>query len=269
MSLPVSQAPATPFAWDRIAGPSADLPVLVAQLADARAIFSTRQGGTSAAPYESLNLGDRAGDEPLRVADNRQRLLGALGRDADSIAWALQVHGSGVEFHSGAPGRGFTRIPGRLPEADAQGTNAAGVTPLVLVADCLPLVIAAAGAVAVAHCGWRGVAAGIVPATIDAIRRESGLGPDRIEAALGPAIGPCCYEVGDDLVGVFTQRGHDAGRMLDLPAIVRAELEAAGIESKRISSCGICTCCNPDLFYSHRRDGERTGRQAGIAWLNS
>ena len=97
----------------------------------------------------------------------------------------------------------------------------------------------------------------------------SELGSTQLDVAIGPGIGPCCYEVGEEVVAAFAARGHGAERMLDLPAIVEAELVASGVGVDRIANCRLCTSCNPRLFFSHRRDGERTGRQAGVAWLNS
>jgi YfiH family protein len=168
-----------------------------------------------------------------------------------------QVHGTGVEVRE-QPGEG-------LREADAQITHSAGLTPLVLVADCVPVVIARPGAVAAVHCGWRGVAGGILERALDA------LGPGEAVAALGPGIGPCCYEVGEEVREAFRARGHDTAAMpagrLDLPRAIRAELERRGVA--RVWDCGLCSSCHADLFFSHRRDGGRTGRQAGLAWLAS
>jgi YfiH family protein len=166
-----------------------------------------------------------------------------------------QVHGATVETRGEADGA--------VREADGQVTRAAEPTPLVLVADCFPVVLAGGGAVAVVHCGWRGVAAGILERAVGTL--------DATSAALGPGIGPCCYEVGEEVREAFA--GHDLDAMppgrLDLPLVIRAELERLGVPAPRIADCGICTSCNPDLFFSHRRDGGVTGRQAGLAWLVS
>jgi YfiH family protein len=149
---------------------------------------------------------------------------------------------------------------------DVQVTDSAEVTPLVLVADCVPVALAAPGGVAMVHCGWRGVAAGIVERAVTAVRRLAGAG--EVSAAIGPAIGPCCYEVGPDVTEVFARSGHaDAleGRMLDLPQVARRELESVGVHD--VALAGVCVSCHPELFFSHRRDGGLTGRQAGLAWL--
>lgn len=254
-----------PFEWRDEGG----LPRLECRLGDARAAFSTRKGGVSEGPYESLNLGILTDDDPARVSRNRALLTGVLGRDGSAVAMGWQVHGADVQVHREppAPGRqGFGSPGDDLARVDAQVTDSPGVTPLVLVADCVPLALTAPRAVAMAHCGWRGVAAGIVERSVTALRTVSGHG--EVRAAIGPAIGPCCYEVGPEVSEVFVRHGHrDAvrGRMLDLPHVVRCELEALGVRD--IACADLCVSCRPDLFFSHRRDGGVTGRQAGLAWL--
>jgi copper oxidase (laccase) domain-containing protein len=145
-----------------------------------------------------------------------------------------------------ASGEGLARV-------DAQVTSSADVTPFVLVADCIPLALAGPEDVAMVHCGWRGVAAGIVERAHAAVREP-------VAAAIGPGIGACCYEVGDEVRAVF---GTD-GRTLDLKAIAHVRLQAAGVEE--IHDCGLCTACRSERFFSHRRDRGLTGRQAGLAW---
>jgi YfiH family protein len=250
VSLP---AVAAPFEWTDPGGTV----LLQARLGNAHAVFSTRLGGVSEGPYESLNLGILTDDVAGRVRQNRSVLAEAVGRDPASVAMGRQVHGARVQLRA-APPAGET-----LEEVDGQVTASPAVTPLVLVADCVPLVLAAPGAVAAVHCGWRGVAAGIVG---NAVRELAGEGP--VVAAVGPGIGPCCYEVGPDVLERFASRGHDlAGPALDLPAVVATELQRAGVGS--IAVAGICVSCNAELFFSHRRDGGVTGRQAGLAWLVS
>jgi polyphenol oxidase len=254
-----------PFRWRDEAG----LSWLECALPGARAVFSTRRGGVSEGPYESLNLGILTDDEPARVARNRESLAAALGRDPAAVAMGWQVHGAEVQVHHEppVPGRQGYGSPGDdLARVDAQVTDSADVTPIVLVADCVPVALAAPGAVAMVHCGWRGVAAGVVQRAVTAVRRLSGGG--EVSAAVGPAIGPCCYEVGPEVSDMFKRSGHaDAqdGRMLDLPHVVRCELEAMGLQEIALSR--VCVSCHRDLFFSHRRDGGVTGRQAGLAWL--
>jgi YfiH family protein len=142
---------------------------------------------------------------------------------------------------------------------DAHSTDNPELTPLVVVADCLPVAVSGRGGVAMAHCGWRGLAGGVIQETAAAVEADA--------AAVGPGIGSCCYEVGDEVLAEFEDLdGVAEGRMLDLTAVARALLARAGVSE--VESADLCTSCNPELFYSHRRDGERTGRQAGLAWVD-
>jgi YfiH family protein len=250
-----------PFEW-RQAG---ELVWLEAALGSATAAFSTRLGGVSEGPYSSLNLGVLTADDQGRVLENRELLARELHRDAASIVMGRQVHGTNAQLRETAPAEGSPP-----PEADAQITPAAHLTPLVLVADCVPLVIAASGPrnplVAAVHCGWRGIAGGIVETVLGTT------GP-QVRAAIGPGIGACCYEVGDEVRAAFRARGHVDEVMrdgrLDLARAIRAELERLGLAPGQVHECGLCTACNPELFFSHRRDRGRTGRQAGLGWLSS
>jgi YfiH family protein len=233
---------------------------LEADLGGARAAFSTRLGGVSEGAFESLNLGVLTDDATEAVVENRRRLAAALGLDPERIAIGFQVHGADLAFHSSAQQPSPFAHPGsENPPADGQLTDRPDLAPLVFVADCLPVALHGPGGVAMLHCGWRGLAAGIVAAGVKA------LGARR--AAIGPGIGPCCYEVGEEVLGSFAGLGEGIadGRMLDLPEVARRLLERAGVE--RIASAGLCTSCERELFFSHRRDGGATGRQAGLAWL--
>jgi len=223
---------------------------LEADLGGARAAFSTRIGGVSEPPFDELNLGILTDDEPEAVKENRRRLAAALGREPERIVFALQVHGTRLIHHP---------CEEEFPEADGHVVTAPGLTPMVLAADCLPVALYGPGGLAMVHAGWRGLAGGILGAAAAAVGATS--------AAIGPAIGPCCYEVGEDVLDAFADLGDGIaqGRMLDLPEVSRRRLAEAGVE--RIESAGLCTSCEPDLFFSHRRDRGRTGRQAGIAWL--
>jgi purine-nucleoside/S-methyl-5'-thioadenosine phosphorylase / adenosine deaminase len=247
-----------------------DLLWIEASAGGAHAAFTTRLGGVSEGPYRSLNLGILTDDDRERVAHNRERAAAALGRDPGGFAMGWQVHGAGIEVHDGKPEQSGWVRRGALPKSDGQVTSHPGVTPLVLAADCVPLVIAGDGTIAAVHCGWRGVAAGIVARAVELLEARGGGRPAELHAALGPAIGRCCYEVGEEVLAPLRARGHPPhgeDRSLDLPGAVRFELERAGVDDRRIAASGLCTSCHEALFFSHRRDGGVTGRQAGIAWL--
>jgi YfiH family protein len=233
---------------------------LEAALPGARAAFSTRLGGVSEAPFASLNLGILTDDEPDAVLENRRRLAATLGFAPERVAIGRQVHGAELGVNSGPQVPSPFAEPGSpIAELDGQVIAEPGLAALVFVADCLPVALAGPGGVAMLHCGWRGLAAGIVARGAKAVAAT--------DAAIGPGIGACCYEVGEEVLGAFAELGPGIadGRMLDLPEVARSLLERAGVE--RIESAGICTSCEPDLFFSHRRDCGTTGRQAGTAWL--
>jgi YfiH family protein len=234
---------------------------LEAELPGGRAAFSTRIGGVSESPYEALNVAIMTGDGRDAVRENRGRLAAALGRDPDGVVMGRQVHGAELREHGKRQDpRVYAEVVKSPDEVDAQSTSSPELTPLVMVADCLPVAMVGPGGVAMAHCGWRGLAGGIVAKAVEAVGAKA--------AAIGPGIGPCCYEVGEEVLAEFNDLdGVSEGRMLNLPAVARALLERAGVES--IESADICTSDNPDLFYSHRRDGERTGRQAGLVWIEA
>jgi polyphenol oxidase len=238
---------------------------LEADLPGARVAWSTRRGGVSEAPYDSLNLGILTDDDPGRVRENRRLLAVALGRDPGSIAMGRQVHGAEVQLH------GHDALSGPLKESDVQVTASPDVTPLVLVADCLPLAVWAPGAVAMAHCGWRGIVAGAVANAVEAVCRLGDTKPAEVHATLGPGIRGCCYEVGPEVRKQFEGYAgalRNAGK-LDLAEAVREELERCGVKGDRFADCELCTSCDPARFFSHRRDGGLTGRQAGLMWLSS
>lgn len=224
---------------------------LEADLGGARAAFSTRVGGVSEPPFESLNLGLLTDDSGSAVGENRLRLAAALGFAPERVVFARQVHGTDLVHHP---------REGDAAEADGHVIREPGLAPLVFVADCLPVALRGPGGVALVHAGWRGLAGGILAAGAEAV------GATR--AAIGPGIGPCCYEVGEEVLGAFAGLGGVAdGRMLDLPEVARQLLARAGLEA--VEAAGLCTSCEAELFFSHRRDGGRTGRQAGLAWIEA
>jgi hypothetical protein len=217
------------------------------ELPGARAFFSTRVGGVSEGPYESLNLGILTDDDQARVEENRRRVLARAG--AEHAAFGHQVHGTHVVEWDGPAAQ-------PLVESDGHATAVEGLALLVLVADCLPVALAGPGRVAMLHCGWRGLAGGIVEGALATFAEPPA-------AALGPCIGRCCYEVGPEVLDAFADLdGVADGRMLDLRAVAEAKLRAGGVEDVR--HVDVCTSCNPGLLFSHRRDRGVTGRQCGV-----
>ena len=225
-----------------------------------RVAFSTRLGGVSEGPYESLNLGILTGDEPGRVVENRRRLCDAVGADAATATMALQVHGARV---AEASPRGIVRPGTDYDACDGLWTERVGQAMMLVTADCLPVALARTrgrARLAVLHVGWRGLLDGIVE---NGVRAVDG---DAVSAAIGPGIGPCCYEVGEEVAAPFRARFGDdvlAARGLDLPEAVERALRAAGVAD--VERSRHCTACEPELFFSHRRDLGRTGRQGVVA----
>lgn len=232
---------------------------LEARLPGARAAFSTRAGGVSDAPFDSLNLGYLTDDDRDAVVGNRRRLTAALGLDPTRVLCGRQVHGAELAVHLEPQDPSPFDSPGvGVAEVDGQVATEAGLSPLVFVADCLPVALAGPGGVAMLHCGWRGLAAGIIAHGVEAVAAT--------DAAIGPGIGPCCYEVGGEVLVTFAALGIDApGPTLDLTAVARRMLADAGVG--RIEAAELCTSCEQGRFFSHRRDAGRTGRQAGLVWI--
>jgi polyphenol oxidase len=233
--------------------------VIRVELNGARVAFSTREGGVSEGPYESLNLGILTDDDQAKVTENRRRLTGELGLDPARVAMGWQVHGTELKEWEAAPERGgYAHAGAELPKVDGHTTTEHELALLVLAADCLPLALAGQDRVAMLHCGWRGLAAGIVERALDSF-------PEPPAAALGPSIEACCYEVGPEVLEAFGEiKGATNGRHLSLRQVAYQKLYAAGV--RHIESVPLCTSCRADLFFSHRRDDGVTGRQAGMIW---
>jgi polyphenol oxidase len=231
-------------------------------LPGARAIFSTRNGGVSEGPYRSLNLGILTDDDPRNVAENRRRLAAAARVDARRVVMGWQVHGTNLrEWDDPDPEEAYAEPGGKpLPRVDGHLTDRRGLALLVLVADCFPVALSDGRRVAMLHCGWRPLAGGILAKAAARFERP-------LVAAVGPGIGACCYEVGPEVLEHFAGvRGATDGRMLDLRAVIEAQLTAAGVTDVQHLDC--CTSCHPDLYFSHRRDDGLTGRQAGMVVLD-
>lgn len=221
------------------------------ELRGARVAFTTRSGGVSQGPYESLNLGILTDDDPARVSENRARTAAAFGIERERVAMGWQVHGTDMKEWTEPPRPGAD-----LDRVDGHTTTLEGLALLVLVADCLPVALATEERVAMVHCGWRGLAGGMAERAV--ARFES---PP--SALIGPGIGPRCYEVGDEVREAFSDLdGVADGRLLDLQGVARRRLLAAG--AAEVEAIERCVHCEPDVFFSHRRDRGDTGRQAGL-----
>jgi hypothetical protein len=216
-------------------------------------VFSTREGGVSEGPYASLNLGRLTGDDVERVDENRRLLCAEIGADVERLALNRQIHSTHVHrAEAGVRGR-----PG-----DGLWTDERDVPILAMAADCLPIALVRdddeAPAVAVIHAGWRGLLDGIVAEGVQTLGGN-------VRAAIGPGIGPCCYEVGPDVADQFAATWGGAlshGRRLDLWGAAERALRASGVEE--VHRVDVCTHCNPDRFFSHRRTGKPRGVQ-GVA----
>ena len=231
-----------------------------------RVAFTSRLGGVSGGPFASLNLGALTDDEPANVAANRNRAVEAVGGRGEAATMAWQVHGTEVREVTDRPATGRFLEPGRepFPKSDGLVTSVAGRPLTLLTADCLPLAIAAGDGsrLAILHAGWRGLAGGI------AEEGARSVGAPAL-AAIGPGAGPCCYEVREDVAGPLRRRfGDDVvkdGRA-NLWLCAERALRAAGIDD--IAVAGECTICNPQRYFSHRRDHGVTGRQGVVGVLD-
>lgn len=233
---------------------------------------TTRAGGFSTGPWASLNMGLHTGDDAANVAENRNRLRSTL--PAEPI-WLKQVHGADV-YDADAGPAAASPVNIEIPVADAAITSCTNRVIAIMTADCLPVVLASTDGqvLGVAHAGWRGLAAGVLEQTLDALRRRASA-QTRWRAWIGPAISQSCFEVGPDVFDAFM--AHDArssvffagivGKekwLADLPALARHRLHQAGVDSVELS--GDCTFRRADLYYSYRRE-PTTGRMATVAWL--
>ena len=250
-----------------------------------------RTGGVSRAGYASLNLGDHVGDDPTHVAENRRRLVERLALPSEPC-WLNQVHGRDVLDLDGAaqgPARPGAEVRGPDPADGAAGIRASGARALgpadaavtsrprvvcvVLTADCVPVLLADRGGrrIGAAHAGWRGLAQGVLPATVAAL----GVPPRDLIAWLGPAIGPQAFEVGDEVRAAFAGQGFAVDRAFrrnacgrwqaDLYALATESLNRAGVEA--VYGGGRCTYTEADRFFSHRREAP-CGRMASLIWID-
>ncbi|MCC6750344.1 MAG: peptidoglycan editing factor PgeF [Deltaproteobacteria bacterium] len=236
-----------------------------------RHAFSTRRGGVSPAPCDSLSFGLAAGNPEAAWRTNAERLAARVGLGAEALHCARQVHGTRVlEVPAGADPAAT-----RAESADALVTARPGTMVGVFTADCVPVLLAdaEAGVVAAVHAGWRGLSAGVIEAAANRMVVRHGARPERLRAAIGPCIGPCCYEVGPEVVEAFAAlpravRSGGAGRPhVDLAVGAEEVLLRLGVLPAHLGRAELCTRCLPELFFSYRRDGERAGRQLSVVAL--
>lgn len=250
--------------------------------------FSTRLGGESEGPFQSLNLGLHVGDRPEAVLENRRRLLSLLGAGLEDLVAASQVHGDRVTPVGRAEaGRGAVRFSDAIARTDALIAKDPGVALSVYVADCVPAILfdPVRKVVGAVHAGWRGAAAGVVAGCVRAMGRFFGTNPEDLIICFGPAIGPCCYEVGPEVEEAVRRglgpeasravlKGNDsAGSKESSSSLVRLDLwevngiaaRQSGVKPANIHACRLCTACEEELFFSYRRDGKTTGRMAAVA----
>jgi YfiH family protein len=245
---------------------------LIAPNLSAAHAFTTRQGGVSEAPYDSLNLGLSTGDRSENVLENRRRALALIGGELERVALLHQVHSARVVVAEAGL---------RDRRADGLLTGESGIPLAVSGADCYPVLVEdpRQGCVGAAHAGWRGVAAGIGGALIEAFRDRFGSRAEELRVAIGPGISGRNYQVGEEVVARLSAAGFPldscgtpedqvAGRerkwRLDLVAALIWQLEHAGVDPGGVWVAGRCTYGEPAVFFSHRRDGPRTGRQWGM-----
>jgi YfiH family protein len=240
-------------------------------------VMTTRQGGRSQSPYDSLNLGMHVGDVGERVRLNRIGLMKAIGRNLQAPVVGEQVHGTTTqlvgELHAGTR---WEQNEKPLAATDALVTGSRRLPLVTLVADCVPIALVdpVRQVGGVVHAGWRGLSAGVVESALDALRSTWGSQTSDLIAWVGPCIGACCYEIGEEVSEHFPRdlTRHESGRNhLDLPGATRKRLAGAGLNSENITGLELCTACHPELFFSHRRATKEglptTGRQALILWL--
>jgi len=242
--------------------------------------FSTRLGGTSPAPWDSMNLGANRGDIPENVRENFRRLCTALGTDPDAVVKNHQVHSAVVRSVTKEDAVADLAAPGTV-DADGLVTDQPGVCLTVFSGDCIPILLydPVGHCIAAAHAGWRGTAAGIAANAVQAMVDRYGCRPENILAAIGPGIAPCCFETHSDVPdGLRAGLGQDAqpyiralakkGKyQVDLKGANARWLELAGISPDNISICPVCTGCDRTLFWSHRLQGNSRGSMAAMIQL--
>ena len=238
---------------------------------------STRHGGVSVPPYDSMNLALHVGDDAADVVENRRRFLGLLGLDFERLTTPEQVHGDNiVRVGEAEAGRGRLSYADAIPETDALMTDVPGIPLMLCFADCTPILLfdPVHRAAAIAHGGWKGTVRSIAAKTVRAMGDAYGTRPEDCFAGIGPAIGPCCYEVGGEVAEEFRKEfpqfaedilSEENGKIrLDLWQANRLQLEDAGLLPEHIDVAGVCTSCHARTFYSYRAEGPTIGRIAAV-----
>lgn len=239
--------------------------------------FSTRLGGVSGGIFQSLNLGLHRGDRPEDVRENYRRFQEAIGAPGARLCMADQVHGICVRAVTEKDAKADLMDPAPF-QADGLVTDVPGLVLTVFTADCIPILLCdpVSGAVGALHAGWRGTAAGIGAQGVAAMERHFGTRPEHLRAAIGPGIGPCCFESDADVpramekslgtwVSGYIQRKNEKF-FVDLKGIDREVLLRAGVPGENVAVCGECTCCHPERYWSHRYTHGERGSQAAMIW---
>ena len=246
----------------------------------ARGLFSFRPHGASLAPYTGLNVGLHVGDDPQRVAFNRQTCGIELGGSLEDWIVGEQVHGTNVAVVGQEDrGRGSDDLHRPVSDVDALVTDTPGLTLVVLTADCIPVLFfdPVKRVIATAHSGWKGTVGHIVRNVVETMHQQFGCRAEDIDVWMGPSIRQCCYEVSETVAGIVidqfgwqhvVKRPNKPGKyLLNLHSCVRSDLLAAGVLNDRVHDTGVCTACHTDVLFSHRAEQGRTGRLLGAVRL--
>ncbi len=260
----------------------------LAAVSGLRHAVTTRTGGVSRAPYGSLNLGYHVGDDPARVSENRRKLAAHLGLDANALVAAQQTHGARARVvEASCHGRGALDYESAIPDTDALLVRETGLPVLMLVADCAPILLADAKqhVLAAVHAGWRGAVARIASQTVMKMQEEFGSLPAEIRAGIGPCLCPPCFEIGDEVAQAARaidaaavqeanatnvtwpgMPGSEAKPYLDLRALLRHDLQSAGVREEHLEVMPRCPRCDTATWFSHRGENGKTGRFGMVAW---
>jgi len=225
--------------------------------------FTTRNGGVSPPPFDSLNLGSHTLDNALNIRENRRIIYNYLEVEETHVALMEQVHGKKISI---------VETGGLFPATDGLITSKSGVMIAVKVADCIPLLLfdTINNIIGALHCGWRSITAGTAEEALKIMIEEFGTYPEDVMVVMGPSAGPCCYEIGEDIAGLFQSASvvkRDGGIYVDLKAELKDRLLTAGLNNRNIEIFPDCTICNEKLYFSHRRDNVSSGRMMGYIMI--